>query len=198
MTDVSQPKLKFAKRGRPSKEAKAAALAEHQAKQGPVLNDKELLDAIKERFDLLRELVKAAARGEVISIVCPGAPGIGKSWNVMSVLDAIEAKYERITGTCTRIELFKAAYKHRAPGQILLLDDVDRIFQEEDAMNVLKALTDSTKRRVVSWRTDAISDEDGVESTFEFKGSAADRRSVLCNERLRIAALPQLNCKCLA
>jgi hypothetical protein len=55
----------------------------------------------------------------------------------------------------------------------LVFDDCDSVFQDDLALNILKAALDSGKRRRICWNSDsAMLRREGVPETFEFKGSA--------------------------
>ena len=166
------PKLKFAKRGRPTKAAVEAAQAVVAQREGPTRTDAELLAAIKERFEMMRELAAAAGKGQVPSLIIPGAPGIGKSYTVMDVLDSQEIKYSRITGGISAVELYAMGFHHRNRGEVIFIDDSDMVFRDEDTMNILKAMTDSSKKRTVSWqKQNNTLVNDGVDPEYEYKGS---------------------------
>ena len=166
------PKLRFGKRGRPSKEAVAAAKAAVAQREGPKRTDAELLEAIKQRFAMLRELAEACGRGQVPSLIIPGAPGIGKSYTVMDVLDTLDIKYKRVTGGISAVELYALGFHHKAKGDIIFIDDSDMVFRDEDTMNILKAMTDSSRQRIVSWqKQNRELADDNVDPEYNFRGS---------------------------
>ena len=53
----------------------------------------------------------------------------------------------------------------------MLLDDVDRIFGDEEAMNILKAALDSSVVRKVCWgKNSRFLDDEGIPNSFEYSG----------------------------
>lgn len=78
--------------------------------------------------------------------------------------------YDHISGTCSAVGLYRAAW-HMRNGGVIFLDDCDTVFRDEDALNLLKIMTDSTRERLVSWRKNSLwLEEDGIDRTFDFKG----------------------------
>lgn len=135
-------------------------------------SDAELKKLIIERFGALEKLVTLAAKGDIPVLVVPGAPGIGKTYRTNRVLKALGTEYVTINGTISPVELFKLGYHYRAKGKVILMDDADKLLRDEDGVNILKALTDSGDKRIVSWKKDSASlADDGVEQTYEYEGS---------------------------
>lgn len=79
--------------------------------------------------------------------------------------------FDKIGGNCSAVGLYQALWNMRNGG-LIYLDDCDAVFRDEDALNLLKIATDSTKERLISWRKNAGWLEDlGIPQSFEFKGS---------------------------
>jgi hypothetical protein len=159
------------KRGRPSK-------VELQARQAArmhtsVRSDDEVLADIQLRFDMLGKLVKGAAEGSVRALVVSGAAGVGKSYTAESILAPLgEERATSVKGTLSAVGLFKLAYHYRRPGSVVMLDDADGIFADEDALNVLKALCDTSENRRVFWmkESQALKEEE-IPQYYDFNGS---------------------------
>lgn len=78
--------------------------------------------------------------------------------------------YDWISGGCTSVGLYHALWNMRKGG-LIVFDDCDSIFRDEDSINLLKIATDSTKERMISWRKNASwLDEYEIDKTFDFKG----------------------------
>jgi hypothetical protein len=161
--------LQIKKRGRPSK----AAVAAREAVKPKARPDADVLRDLKERFDMLGKLTHASISNNIRSMVVTGAPGVGKTYTVENILESTEgAKFEVVKGTLSAVELYKLGYRMRTPGSVIVLDDADGIFTDEDALNVLKALCDSSQVRRVSWLKDSATlRQDDVPQTYEFNGS---------------------------
>ncbi len=93
--------------------------------------------------------------------------------------------YDHISGSCSGVGLFHAAWNMRKGG-LIVLDDVDAVFRDEDALNLLKIMTDSTKERLCSWRKHASwLDEYQIDKTFDFQGHVAFLTNVDFEEVIR-------------
>ncbi len=161
--------LKIAKRGRPSNKDIQAK----QAAQPKVRPDTEVLKDLQERFGMLGKLTTGSLQHNIRSLVVTGAPGVGKTFTVEQILSAAgEQRFEVVKGAISAVNLYKLGYKHRKPGQVIVLDDADSIFTDEDALNILKALCDSSPVRRVSWMKESQAlKEDDVPQSYEFQGS---------------------------
>lgn len=119
-------------------------------------------------------------------IVC-GAPGIGKTYNVLQFLKKNaymnNVNMNIIKGACTAVELYTELYKMRGKGEVLVIDDADTLVgpkAPEDTLSILKAALDSTSmgpgklvtykssRKIVTGHT---SDEYNVPHEFYYNGS---------------------------
>lgn len=160
--------LQVRKRGRPSK----ADIAAREAIKPKVRSDAQILTDLRERFDILSLLTKGAIARNIRAMVVTGAPGVGKSYTTEQILTASNCAHEVVKGTISAINLYMLAYKYRRPGNVIVLDDADEIFNDLDAMNILKALCDSGSTRKVSYLKEAIQlKENDIPQTFEFEGA---------------------------
>ena len=96
-----------------------------------------------------------------------------------------KVRFEVVKGAMSGIGLFAILYKYSDSKNVLVFDDCD-IWEDPDALNVLKGALDSGKTRRISWNKDSrILREEGIPNTFNFNGSVifitnlnfADRRS---------------------
>jgi hypothetical protein len=163
--------LTIKKRGRPSKADLAA-----RAKAAKPRTDAAILKDVVERFEYLNILTQGTVDQTVRTLVVTGGPGIGKTFNVERLLESAKSsqntKYEIVRGTLSAINLYMLAYRNRAPGSVVVLDDADGIFQDEDALNILKVLCDSSDERVVSYLKEAPQlREHDIPQTFTFRGA---------------------------
>ena len=161
--------LKIAKRGRPSKQD----LIARQASVVKPRPDSEVLKDLQERFSMLGKLTQGSLQHNIRSLVVTGAPGVGKTFTVEQILSAAgESRFEVVKGALSAVNLYKLGYKYRKPGQVIVLDDADSIFTDEDALNILKALCDSSPVRRVSWMKESNAlKEDDIPQSYEFHGS---------------------------
>lgn len=163
--------LVIKKRGRPSK-------ADIAARQTIVVErtDSDILSDLTERFRILSVLTQGATHRNVRAVTVTGAPGVGKTHTVEQILEQAGkrygTKYEVIKGAISAINLYKVAYQMRQAGSVIVLDDADSIFTDEEALNILKVLCDSSEVRKVSWMKESHAlKEDDVPQSFEFNGA---------------------------
>ena len=144
--------------------------------------DDEIIERLRERFEILEDMTYAACDGVVRGMVVTGPPGVGKSFGVEKVLkeagimkklsqDSLR-KFGVEKGAATPIGLYQLLYDYSADGSVLVLDDCDSVLYDELSLNLLKAALDSGKKRTLSWRSESRAlSNNGVPDQFEFKGS---------------------------
>ena len=148
----------------------------------PEETDEQVMDRIEKRFAILDDMTKAAIAGDIRAMIVVGPPGVGKSYGVeyqlekAGMFDQISGKkikYQVIKGAMTPIGLYCTLYKNSDPRNVLVFDDCDSVFQDDVALNILKAALDSGKKRRICWNSDSsMLRREGVPNAFEFKGSA--------------------------
>lgn len=143
-----------------------------------VETDDEIEAKLNDRFDVLSEMTEACLAGDVRAMIVSGPAGLGKSYTVESILekwDPAGDRHEIVRGYVRATSLFRLLHRHRALGNVLVFDDSDSIFNDDNALNLLKAACDTNKKRTISYMTEAsLVDEETAESlpkTFEFNGT---------------------------
>jgi len=143
--------------------------------------DAEIVERIRQRFDMLQDMTKAVKKGDVRAMIVSGPPGVGKSHGVEQVLDrykTLEAiggakNHEVIKGAMSPIGLYCKLFKMADKGKVVVFDDCDGIFQDDLSLNILKAALDSKKKRTIHWNTDSFKlRNEGVPDQFNFEASA--------------------------
>lgn len=142
--------------------------------------DDEAMDRIRERFNILDEMSSSCINGDIRAMIVTGPPGVGKSFGVTSqmekasMFDKIAGKkvrFEVVKGAMSAIGLFTVLYKYSDSKNVLVFDDCD-IWEDQDAVNILKGALDSGKTRRISYNKDSrLLRNEGVPNTFDFKGS---------------------------
>lgn len=142
--------------------------------------DEQAMDRIASRFAVLDEMSKACISGDIRAMIVTGPAGIGKSHGVSlqmekaSMFDRLASKkvrFEVVKGAMSGIGLFAKLYKFSDAKNVLVFDDCD-IWEDQDAINVLKGALDSGKTRRISWNKDSrILRDEGIPNTFNFNGS---------------------------
>jgi len=143
--------------------------------------DQEIMDRMRINFQILDDMTGAVKAGEVRAMIVSGPPGVGKSFGVEAVLGKQELfntlmerepEYEIVKGSMSSIGLYCKLWQHRAENHVLVLDDADGLYSDEDCLNLLKGALDSGEKRIISWNKDSrILRDEGIDNSFEFKGS---------------------------
>ena len=146
----------------------------------PAETDEQAMDRIASRFAVLDEMSSACIAGNIRAMIVTGPAGIGKSHGVTtqmekaSMFDKISGKrprFEIVKGAISGIGLFATLYKYSDAKNVLVFDDCD-VWEDQDAINVLKGALDSGKTRRISWNKDSrLLRDEGVPNQFNFNGS---------------------------
>lgn len=124
----------------------------------------------------------------VNSICVSGAPGIGKTYNLSKRLqqahDSMLWTVNSISGKMTTMALYEALYKNRHKSSVLVLDDMDSVFDSEDSMNLLKAALDTGKRSISYMTSSKYLKDNGIPNTFDMLG----RVVFITNKNLAVLA----------
>lgn len=143
-----------------------------------VETDAEVDARISERFEVLEDITNSVIAGVSRSLIVSGPAGLGKSFTVEKVMrewDPEEKNHTFIRGYAKATGLYKLLWQYRHKGQVIVFDDADSVFLDDVALNLLKAVADTTERRKVSWLSEAtLVDEDSasvIPRTFLFEGS---------------------------
>lgn len=166
-----------------ARKTKATKILEvvNDAVDNPNETDDQIVERMRERFQILDEMTQASIDGIVRGMVVTGPPGVGKSFGVEAVLEknrifdklaGNRSRFEVIKGASSAIGLYKVLYEYADKNNVLVLDDCDTVLYDETSLNLLKAALDSSKKRRLSWNTDsALLRREGIPDSFEFKGS---------------------------
>jgi Cdc6-like AAA superfamily ATPase len=126
-------------------------------------------------FGNLERLTKMVGRGIQPSLVITGMAGVGKTHLVKETLKQMGLResydFEHFKGKATAAGLYITLYQNS--DKIVVLDDCDSVFKDDDAVNILKAALDSYDTRRISYiSTKPLKDEFGepIPSRFEFTG----------------------------
>ena len=146
-----------------------------------VETDEQVIERLRERFEILDEMTQGSIDGIVRGMVVTGPPGVGKSYGVEKVIEKNSMfdkladrpiKFGTEKGAASAIGLYQLLYRYADPGSVLVLDDCDSILFDEVSLNLLKAALDSGKKRMISWNTESSAlRREGVPEKFEFCGS---------------------------
>jgi len=129
----------------------------------------------QEMFDNLAHLTRMVGKGIQPSLLITGAAGTGKTHLVKQTLSEIGLResedFVHFKGRATAAGLFITLYENS--DRIVVLDDCDSVFRDDDAVNILKAALDSYDTRRISYITSKPlkdSYDQPVPRHFEFTG----------------------------
>jgi len=143
-------------------------------------NKLNFLQVVTERdpavmFTNLERLTRMVGRGVQPSLLVTGGAGLGKTYIIKKTLSDMglveSTDFVHFKGRATAAGLFITLYENS--DKILVLDDCDSVFKDDDAVNILKAALDSYDTRHISYLSaKPIKDFDGnpVPRSFEFTG----------------------------
>jgi len=162
-------------------DADSVAPIVEQSQAAEAETDEQIMARIRERFDILTEMTKAATNGDIRAMIVSGPPGVGKSFGVeleiekATLFDQIAGKRLRaevVKGAATPIGLYQTLYKYSDPNCVVVFDDCDSILLDDVSLNLLKGALDSGKKRKISWLSESSTlRREGIPDSFEFKGS---------------------------
>ena len=121
--------------------------------------DEEILARLGERFSVLKQMTIAAKRGDVRGMVVSGPPGVGKSFGIEDVLERSEIanqiadfapKYQIVKGVVSSIGLFVKLHEFKERDNVLVFDDCDSVFSDDQMLNTLTAALDSSHNKIAS------------------------------------------------
>jgi hypothetical protein len=158
--------------------ALAAVYTSNEVKE----SDSDIKERMRKKFKYLEMMTSATLSGDIRAMIVTGPPGVGKTYGVdkvlrkhelMNTLGQLKPKFEVVKGAISPVGLFVKLHEFRESKHLVVFDDCDGLFLEEESLNILKSALDSSKKRFISYNKDSrILKEHGVPNTFEFKGSA--------------------------
>lgn len=124
--------------------------------------------SINKRFSFLEQAVTMVAHGIQNSVIICGSGGLGKSYTVMNTLSKLgmQDNVKVVKGFSTAKGLYRLLFENN--DSILVLDDCDSIWKDNNSLNLLKSALDSYETRVISWNAERM-DED-LPSSFIYTG----------------------------
>lgn len=145
-------------------------------------SDEDIIERLRSRFDILKDMTKAVKEGTVRAMIVTGPPGVGKSFGVDEVLSANDIfdqignrppKYEVVKGAMSAVGLYAKLYEYSDKGNVVVFDDCDSVLLDDLSLNILKAALDSSKKRRISWNTDSrMLRSEGIPDSFDFNAGA--------------------------
>jgi hypothetical protein len=102
----------------------------------------------------MTQLVSMACKGTLRSLLIYGGPGTGKTFTIMKTVNDMGMTkgkdYVKLSGKASPIEIYKTLFMYRK-SSLVIFDDLDSMWRNEDATNILKAALDTSPVREISW-----------------------------------------------
>jgi hypothetical protein len=171
------PKAGFRNRKNAASVATSTILAAHTPVIETTETDDEIDLKLRKRFKVLGEMTTAAIRGAIRAMIVSGPPGLSKSFTVERVLNNADPEGKRtviVKGFVRASGLFKLLFDYRHANNVIVFDDCDSVFLDQDALNLLKGACDTTDKRTLTWGAETRMEDDNGERlprSFEFNGS---------------------------
>lgn len=117
------------------------------------MDPKEESKFVDTQFFKLKQLSRMVIRGVRNSLIVYGGPGIGKTFTVLETLkeEGLGGEYTTIKGKITTAALYQTLFLNKSKNDVILMDDTDSVWKDQDAANILKAALDTYPVRTVSW-----------------------------------------------
>lgn len=119
------------------------------------------LESYEKKMGRARLLIKGLVIGPINAFVFYGSPGIGKSFITEEELSSYEEshgiQYQMIRGHITPLQLYETLSNNCSAQSVLVFDDADDVFQNNQSLNVLKAAAETRKVRRICWESRAAS-----------------------------------------
>jgi hypothetical protein len=138
-----------------------------------VETDEQIEQKLAERFGILELMAHMAISGECRALIVSGPAGLGKSYTIEQALEGNE-NATFVKGYVRPTALYRLLHANSQEGDVIVFDDCDSIFFDDTSINLLKAVCDSTDKRVVSYMTEAnlvADDGENLPKQFQFKGT---------------------------
>lgn len=119
-------------------------------------NEETLADKVKfldETLQDIYDIARKVAAGAFNSLMISGRAGTGKTFSVEKALKdeglIEDDDYIMVSGAVSTIMMFKKMFQYR--NKVLVFDDCDAVFRDENGRNILKAALDTKKVRRISY-----------------------------------------------
>ena len=141
------------------------------------MTDEQIRAKLTNTFKAMDKMADATMSGTNKSFIISGPPGLGKSYGVMDIAVKYEMKGKTVVvvkGFVRPTGLYKVLYENRSKNSVVIFDDADSVFADENALNLLKCACDMTRKRELHWLAETnMKDEfeQPLPTKFEFEGS---------------------------
>ena len=118
------------------------------------LSEKEKRYHLDRHYTQLRKFVQGACHDK-FHLIVNGDAGMGKTEITNEIVERETEKTKvqphSISGTISPVKLFGKFQDARKKGQVLIIDDTDKILEDQESLEILKGVLDTQKDKIVSW-----------------------------------------------
>ena len=115
--------------------------------------EESMTPKIERYYKILHEYTHMVIEGFANSLITIGQVGIGKTFQILNILEKSKTPYVYHSGHRTPLRLFEFLYHHK-DGYVLFFDDTVSLMHSRDSINLLlPTLWSTTGVRTVSWFT---------------------------------------------
>lgn len=143
----------------------------------PTETDEQIDKRIRGRFQVVTEMVQDAIKGKIRCVFISGPAGMSKSFTVerlIKLADPDRNKSIICKGFARATGLYKTLHNFQRPRDVIVFDDCDSVFKDEEALNILKAACDTTEDRTIFWgaeTTMTMKDGEPMPTMFSYNGT---------------------------
>ena len=138
-------------------------------------------------YTQLRKFVKGVCQDK-FHLIVNGDAGMGKTEITNEIVEKETEKTRKqphsISGTISPVKLYGKFQDARKKGQVLIIDDTDKILEDQESLEVLKGVLDTQENKIVSWdKYSTAIQKSNKKTEFKYEG----RCIIITNKWLRTA-----------
>lgn len=145
---VPQSQIYKVKRGQWTMDASSQPI---ETKNKMTLEDK--VKFLDETLQDIYDIASAVAAGQFNSLFISGRAGTGKTFKVLEAMEKAGLKddedFTYVSGSVSTVIMYKKLFQFNS--KVLVFDDADAVFRDENGRNILKAALDTKKVRKISY-----------------------------------------------
>lgn len=128
---------------------------------------------LETRYASVERFIEKICAGSIRSMIVSGPPGVGKTYSIEQFLRKYSTeKYKVVTGHMSMLSLYGNLYSLRNSKNVLVLDDIDSVFEKIEGLNILKAAMDTKAQRQINWESSTpLLAAMNVPPSFSFNGA---------------------------
>lgn len=146
------------------------------------LSKEERREALDRHYTQLRKFVKGVCEDK-FHLIVNGDAGMGKTEITHEVVRGHATNQPvSISGTISAVKLFGKFQEARKPGQVMIIDDTDKVLEDQESLEILKGVLDTKKDKIVDWdKYSTALQKSNIKSQFKYEG----RCIIITNKQLR-------------